>query len=106
MNPENNEMPGGVIAMKTGTPPAAPGGGMGGQLGGRKKTAWMTHVKATMRANKGKSLMQVLKMAKKTYKKTMRGGQSDITPHPYGGVTGGRRRRRGSTRRSRRGGNE
>jgi hypothetical protein len=101
MNPENNEMPGGVMAMKTGTPPAAPAGGM---EGGRRKTAWMTHVKATMRANKGKSLMQVLKMAKKTYKKAkkgMRGGGADITPYP---LVGGRRRR--GTRRSRRGGNE
>jgi hypothetical protein len=75
-----------------------------GQEGGRRKTAWMTHVKATMRANKGKSLMQVLKMAKKTYKKSkkgMRGGSTILTPAP----TGGRRRGSRKTRRSRRGGN-
>jgi hypothetical protein len=78
--------------------------------GRRKKTAWMAHVKATMRANKGLKLKQVLKLAKKTYKKTMRGGSSDIVPLPYGSgapMTGARRRR-GSTRRSRarRGGEE
>jgi hypothetical protein len=76
--------------------------------GGRKKTAWMTHVKATMRAHKGMKLMQVLKMAKKTYKKAKRGGgvPGGLTPAPSGssdGQMGARRRRRG-TRRSRRGG--
>lgn len=38
------------------------------QMGGR--TAWMAHVKKTMRANKGKSLKQVLKIAAKSYKKS------------------------------------
>lgn len=38
------------------------------QAGGR--TAWMAHVKKTMRANKGKSLKQVLKLAAKSYKKS------------------------------------
>jgi hypothetical protein len=58
-----------------------------------------------MRANKGKSLMQVLKMAKKTYKgksaskKTRRGGGMVLQP----AIAGGRRGRKG-TRRSRRGG--
>jgi hypothetical protein len=79
-------------------------------MGGRKKTAWMAHVKATMRANKGLKLKQVLKLAKKTYKKSMRGGgvAGGLSPDYVSGstaVTGGRRRRRGSTRRSRRGGN-
>jgi hypothetical protein len=40
-----------------------------GQQGG-KRSAWMTHVKKTMKANKGKPLSAVLKMAAKTYKKT------------------------------------
>jgi hypothetical protein len=52
--------------------------------------------------------MQVLKMAKKTYKKSKKGGAS-LTPHPYtgGGVadtaatTGGRRHR--GSRKSRKG---
>ena len=72
------------------------------QAGGRKKTAWMTHVKATMRANKGMKLMQVLKMAKKTYKKGMRGGGSGATQALTPNLTGGRRRGTRKTRRSRR----
>ena len=45
---------------------------MGGEheMKGGKKSAWMTHVKKTMRANKGKPLSAVLKMAAKSYKKT------------------------------------
>ncbi len=80
-----------------------PGGGM---EGGRKKTAWMAHVKATMRAHKGLKLKQVLKLAKKTYKKSMRGGGAGnpITPD-FLQLGAGRRRRSGrGTRRSRRGG--
>ncbi len=60
-----------------------------------KRSAWMSHVKKTMKANKGKSLMQVLKMAKKTYKKTG-GGVAETAAS-----TGGRRRKGGKTRRSR-----
>jgi hypothetical protein len=69
---------------------------------GGKRSAWMTHVKKTMRAHKGMKLMQVLKLAKKTYKKSKKGGAS-VTPLPLGG---GKRRGRGSrsTRKSRRGG--
>ena len=62
---------------------------------GGKRSAWMSHVKKTMKANKGKSLMQVLKMAKKTYKKTG-GGVAETAAS-----TGGRRRKGGKTRRSR-----
>lgn len=58
-----------------------------------KRSAWMTHVKKTMRANKGKSLMQVLKMAKKTYKKTMRGGGVGATAFPLSGGRKGRKSR-------------
>ena len=76
------------------TPPPPPEGG--------KRSAWMTHVKKTMRAHKGLKLKQVLKLAKKTYKKGMKGGSQVLQPHPI--ITGGRRRR--GTRRSRRGGNE
>jgi hypothetical protein len=39
------------------------------QSGGRRKNAWLTHVKATMRGNRNKSFKQVLKIAKKTYRK-------------------------------------
>jgi hypothetical protein len=56
-----------------------------------KRSKWLAHVKKTMKAHKGKSLKQVLKMAKKTYK----GGA--LSPLP---LDGGKRRktRRGSRR--------
>ena len=50
-----------------------------------KRSKWLAHVKKTMRANKGKSLKAVLKMAKKTYK-----GGAALAP---AAVTGGRRHR-------------
>ncbi len=61
------------------------------QEGGKKRSAWMSHVKKTMKANKGKPLSAVLKMAAKTYKKTMRGGGIASTAAP---LSGGRRRSR------------
>jgi hypothetical protein len=51
-----------------------------------KRSKWLAHVKKTMKAHKGKSLKQVLKMAKKTYK-----GGAELTPQP---LAGGRRRRK------------
>ena len=61
-------------------------------MDGGKRSAWMAHVKKTMKANKGKSLMQVLKMAKKTYKKSAkRGGGVATTASP---LSGGRRKTR------------
>ena len=62
-----------------------------GAMAGGKRSAWMAHVKKTMRAHKGKSLSQVLKMAKKTYKKTMKGG-SALSP----ATVGGKRHRKGT----------
>jgi hypothetical protein len=64
-------------------------------MAGGKRSRWLAHVKKTMRAHKGKSLKQVLKMAKKTYK----GGA--LSPADYNNqpAVGGRR-----TRKSRRGG--
>jgi hypothetical protein len=57
----------------------------GAPVGGRRG-AWLAHVKKTMRANKGKSLKAVLKLAKKTYKKktrkTRRGGGA-LSPANY-----------------------
>lgn len=67
----------------------------GGAQEGGKRSAWMTHVKKTMRAHKGMKLAQVLKMAKKTYKKTMRGGNKGGVAATAGSLTGGRRHRRG-----------
>jgi hypothetical protein len=52
-----------------------------------------------MRAHKGLKLKQVLKMAKKTYKKAKKGG-AVLTPFPLAGAGKGRR----GTRKSRRGG--
>ncbi len=67
---------------------------------GGKRSAWMSHVKKTMKANKGKSLMQVLKMAKKTYKKTRGGGVGGVAS-TAGPLTGAGRRRRGRKTRGR-----
>ena len=44
---------------------------------GGKRNSWLTHVKKTMKAHKGMKFGQVLKMAKKTYKKSGGG----VTPH-------------------------
>ena len=41
------------------------------QSGGRKNP-WLAHVKATMRGHRNKSFKQVLKIAKKTYRKKSR----------------------------------
>ena len=79
---------------------------------GGKRSAWMSHVKRTMKANKGKSLMQVLKMAKKTYKKSMKGGNApaEVATEPPAGEAsdtpkmGGRRRRTRKNKKSRKGG--
>jgi hypothetical protein len=40
----------------------------GAAMMGGKKNKWLTHVKKTMRAHKGKSFKALLKMAKKTYR--------------------------------------
>lgn len=60
-------------------------------MAGGRRSAWMAHVKKTMRANKGKKLSQVLKMASKTFKKAKKGGASPLTPLP---LAGGKRRSR------------
>ena len=70
----------------------------------------MAHVKKTMRAHKGMKLKDVLKMAKKTYKKSKRGGAAltpasadgaDMGGAPAGAATVGGRRR--GSRKSRKG---
>jgi hypothetical protein len=62
---------------------------------------WLAHVKKTMKSNKGMKFGQVLKLAKKTYKKTGGGEGGGPEPAPSSGGpfanasgTGGRRRRR------------
>lgn len=95
-------------------PPSGTGPGVPPLTGGAG--AWMAHVKKTMRANPGKKLKEVLKMAKKTYhkgtKKTARktrksrkskgwfmGGSSTVVPAGYtpsgGPQTGSGRKSRG-----------
>lgn len=71
-----------------------------------KRNSWMTHLNKFRRANKGMSLSKAMKMAKKTYKKTRKGGA--LSPMPLtggGGVispasVGGRRRGSRKTKRS------
>ncbi len=69
-----------VASVTESTVPAVPAVGGGGaaaavpavgapQSGGRKKNSWLAHVKATMRGHRNKSFKQVLKIAKKTYRK-------------------------------------
>ena len=50
---------------------------------GHKGNSWLAHVKATMKLHPGKSFKQVLKIAKKTYKRSQSSSQS-----------GGKRRKR------------
>jgi hypothetical protein len=47
-----------------------------------KRNKWLSHVKKTMKAHKGKSFKVVLKMAKKTYK-----GGADVVPYSDFGNT-------------------
>ena len=64
-----------------------------------KRNSWMTHLNKIRRANKGLSLAKAMKLAKKSYKKTRKGGA--LSPMPLtggGGVispasVGGRRRK-------------
>jgi hypothetical protein len=83
------------------------------EVTGGKRSAWMMHVKKTMKAHKGMKLGQALKMASKTFKKAKRGGSS-VNPALYGSesmggpgagapAVGGRRRGRRGTRKSRTG---
>ena len=68
------------VAAESGSPPLgaeSTGAEFTGRNGGRKrrsngsrKNSWLAHVKATMKVNRDKSFKQVLKLAKKTYKKS------------------------------------
>lgn len=61
---------------------------------GGKRSAWMVHVMKTKKANKGKPLGVVLKMASKTFKKTAKKGGA-LSPLP---LSGGRRKSRRHSR--------
>jgi hypothetical protein len=65
--------------------------------GGRRrgKNSWLSHVKTTMKMHRGKSFKQVLKLAKKSYKKSQSSSQSH---------SGGRRRKSKVSKRRQRGG--
>ena len=43
---------------------------------GHKSNSWLAHVKATMKLHPGKSFKQILKIAKKTYKRSQSQSQS------------------------------
>jgi hypothetical protein len=63
----------GYVAPASDTPASALGGRRHRRHSkGHKGNSWLAHVKATMKdkKNKGKSFKQVLKLAKKTYKKS------------------------------------
>lgn len=55
---------------------------------GGKRNPWLTHVKKTMKSHKGKSFKAILKIAKKTFKKSSKKGGA-LSPLP---LSGGRRR--------------
>ena len=57
-------------------PDGGPDGGRRRRSNGSRKNSWLSHVKATMKLNRGKSFKQVLKLAKKTYKKSQSSSQS------------------------------
>ena len=56
-----------------------------------KGNSWLAHVKATMKLNRGKSFKQVLKLAKKSYKKS----QSSSSSQSGGKGSKGKGTRRG-----------
>jgi|LakMenEpi03Aug12_release.lakeMendotaPanAssembly.Ray.scaffolds.fasta_scaffold1736526_1 hypothetical protein len=51
-------------------------GGRRKRKNGSRKNSWLAHVKATMKVNRNMSFKQVLKRAKKTYKKSKSQSQS------------------------------
>jgi len=74
------------VATKVSEPEAgAVLGGRRKRKNGSRKNSWLAHVKATMKVNRNMSFKQVLKRAKKTYKKSKSQSQSS--------QNGGKRRR-------------
>jgi hypothetical protein len=67
------------------------------EMAGGKRNKWLSHVKKTMKAHKGKSFKAVLKMAKKTYKGGAEGAAERTTLSPLP-LSGGRRKTRKSTK--------
>ena len=59
------------------------------------KNSWLSHVKATMKLHRGKSFKQILKLAKKSYKKSQsnsqQGGKRRKSQHKNMSQQGGKR---------------
>lgn len=74
-------------------------GGVGGRRrsNGSRKNSWLSHVKATMKLNRGKSFKQVLKLAKKTYKKSQSQSRSQSSSRSQSAGKGGRKMKRGGS---------
>jgi hypothetical protein len=67
--------------------PAANSAAEAATMAGGKRNKWMTHVRKTMKAHKGKPFAVVLKMAKKTYKGGAEGAaeRTTLSPLPLSG---------------------
>ena len=76
-------------------PPPNTGGRRRRHSKGHRGNSWLTHVKATMKLNRGKSFKQVLKLAKKSYKKSQsqsggKGRKGKSARKGQGGGSGGK----------------
>jgi hypothetical protein len=71
--------------------PAPPAPASPSQSGGRKKNPWLAHVKATMRGHRNKSFKQVLKIAKKTYRKNSKYQGKSRSRRNYQNQNGGKK---------------
>ena len=71
---------------------------MEGEQSAGKRNKWITHVKKTMKAHKGKSFKAVLKMAKKTYKGGAEPSQAPSAASTAATVGGRRKTRRNKTK--------
>ena len=73
---ENDDV---VESTQSGAKPVPDSQSTGGRKrrgNGSRKNSWLAHVKATMKVNRNMSFKQVLKRAKKTYKKSRSQSQS------------------------------
>lgn len=77
-------------------------GGRRRRNNGSRKNSWLAHVKATMKAHPDKSFKQVLKIAKKTYKRSQSHSKSQSKSQSQSRSQSGGRRSRG--RKNKRGG--
>lgn len=79
-------------------PPAPTAPPLSPQSAGRRKkqNPWLAHVKDTMRKNRGVSFKKVLKLAKKTFKKSKsRRGRQSQSPSQSQSQSAGRNNKRG-----------